>query len=274
MKSPIYLLKLEWLKFSKNLLFLIATILFAIALPGIFLGYNNLGIGGGTEMFFDKNSFIQFNKIWNLGGYFGNWLLFFIGGFLGVVSISSEMIYRTGRQQLISGLSRENFLLAKFYLSIIFSLVFTIYYFIVTSVTGFFITDEPGTFDMAYAMFACFKFFLMSMSYFIFGQFLALLFRKNSLVTMFFFIGYTMIAEPLLRWSVHLKLIDGRSFLFYPMNAVEDLTPMPFLGAYEELMNGMGFDIFLSSNEAIITSLLYLSIYIFLSWRMIRRFNI
>lgn len=274
MKSPIYLLKLEWLKYSKNILFLVAILLYAIALPGVFLGYNSIVMPDATNMVFDKNSFIQFNKIWDLGGYFGNWLIFFIGGFLGVVSISSEILYRTGRQQIISGLSRLDFLMGKFYSSIVFSLAFTLYYFIVTIITAYIITDAPGSFDLTYALSSCFRFFLMALSYFIFGQFLALLFKKNSLITMFFFIGLVMIIEPLLRWSVHLKIAEGRSFLFYPMNAIEDLTPMPFLGAYNEMMESIGFDIFLSPKEAIFTSLVYLSAYIILSWRMLRRYNI
>lgn len=273
MKSPLYLLQLEWYKFGKNRLFLIGIIILFISIPGIYMGWNNLQISTDNP-FFNKDSYLQFDKIWSLGAYFGNWLIFFIGGFLGIVTISSEMLYKTGRQQIISGLSRIDFLTGKFWVSTVMSLIFTLYYFLVTLITAYIATSEPGIFDMSVALVSCLKFFLMSMSYFIFGQLLAIVLRKNSLITMFLFFSYVMIIEPLLRWSIHFKLFENRSFLFYPMNVVEDLTPLPFIEPYKDLMENMSFTIFLTNQEAILWSLIYLSIYILLSVFVIRKANI
>jgi ABC-type transport system involved in multi-copper enzyme maturation permease subunit len=273
LRNPLFLLKLEWLKFRKNKLFVVALIMYTIAIPGIYLGWSSLNISENNPLF-NKNSFLQFDKIWDLGAYFGNWILFFIAGFLGIVSISSEILYRTARQQIISGLSREEFFFAKILLSVVLSLLFTFYFLLITPIAAYLSTPDPGNLDFLYSSSTGIRFFLMTFSYFVLGQILSILLRKNSLITMFLFFSYAMIIEPLLRWSVHFKLLEGRSFLFYPMNVVEDLTPMPFIEPYKEMIDKVSFSLFLTTKESIIFSIVYLIIFISLGYHLIRKANL
>jgi ABC-2 type transport system permease protein len=272
-RGPLFLLELEWLKFKNNKLFILAIALYFLAVPGIYLGWSSINIMDNNPLF-DKNSFLQFNKIWDMGAYFGNWLLFFIGGFLGIVSISSEILYKTARQQIISGLSRAEFFLAKIALSIVFGIVFTLYFMMVTALAAMIATEDSGTLDFSYAFSVGFRYFLMTMGYFVFGQFLAILLRKNSLITMFLFFSYVMIIEPLLRWSIHFKLIEGRSFLFYPMNVLEDLTPMPFVEPFKQTIEKISFSLYLSTGESILFSTLYLLLFITLGFYLFRKANL
>jgi ABC-2 type transport system permease protein len=268
-----FLLKLEWLKFKNNKLFVLAMALYGLSIPGIYLGWGSLNFMDNNPLF-DKSSFLQFNKIWDMGAYFGNWLVFFIGGFLGIVSISSEILYKTARQQIISGLSRLEFFLAKMSLSGVLSVVFTFYFMIVTALAALVATDDPGSLDVSYAISVGFRYFLMTLGYFVFGQFLAILLRKNSLITMFLFFSYVMILEPLLRWSVHFKLLEGRSFLFYPMNVLEDLTPMPFIEPFRQTIEKVSFSLYLSTGESILFSILYLLLFSALGFYLFRKANL
>jgi hypothetical protein len=65
----------------------------------------------------------MFPTVWQYLGYIGNWLCFFFFGFLSIVVVTTEHSYRTMRQNIITGLSRQQYFLSKFYLIVVVSLL-------------------------------------------------------------------------------------------------------------------------------------------------------
>ena len=90
--------------------------------------------------------------------------------------------------------------------------------------------------------------------------------KKPGLATFFYF-SYILFIELILRWWVHANLIGkSKSILYYPMNAIEDLTPLPFY-KYVENFNPIEDlpNIVLSHQEATIISIISIVIFLGLS---------
>jgi hypothetical protein len=108
------LLYLEWKKFAPYRLFQVITVLFIVLFPLMFLvgtSFKGLPSEIGSPL-----SYYSFPKVWEAAAYAGNWMVFFFLGFLGVLIITNEISYKTLRQNLITGMSREEYFLEKFYL--------------------------------------------------------------------------------------------------------------------------------------------------------------
>ena len=92
----VHLLKLEWLKQKDYILFRILILAFVFFLPAIlFIGKKIPPISG--EMFDPQIMLFHFPSVWEFLAYIGNWLVFFIFGFMSVLIITNEYAYRTLR---------------------------------------------------------------------------------------------------------------------------------------------------------------------------------
>ena len=71
----------------------------------------------------------------------------------------------------------------------------------------------------------------------------------------------------MIRWLGHAQIMDeGNSKHYYPMNAAEDLMPMPFYKLTQNLPNSDGATMLLSYSEAAIVSSIYCLIFIGLTY--------
>ena len=95
----------------------------------------------------------------------------------------------------------------------------------------------------------------------IFGVFLGFLIKRTG-ITLFIYMSYIMFIELILRWGVHANISRHKSMHFYPMNAFEDLVPIPYTRQAEQFLSEFGFDLFLAPTEAVLTSLIYLAIFL------------
>lgn len=263
-----YLLQLEWKKWHKHLLVRILVIFYAILLPSILLLIKKLPevppeIG-------TKEVLYIFPTVWEYLAYIGNWLSFFFLGFLSVIMISTEYGNRTLRQNVIDGLSRRDFVLGKLYLVGTIALSATLYYVICALVIGFFHTEVIFWPKIWQHSDLIFRYFLATSAYMIFGLLVGFLVRHSALA-LILYMSYIMVLEPLLRWGVHQNITRHRSMHFYPMNAVEDLLPAPNTEIAAEFMEDFGFTLFLTPAEAVITTLLYSSLFIVLIFLKIRK---
>ncbi len=255
-----HLLHLEWKKAKKSIIFRVLIILYLIALPSLLL------IGKVLDWTKDgmvyKEMLYMFPSVWQYLGYVGNWLCFFFFGFLAVYTITSEFANRTLRQNIITGLSRRDFFVAKFSFLTAVSLFATLYFALCGLLIGLTNTEtiymskvlqEAGTIP---------RYFLMCMGYMIFGMMTGLLIRRTG-IALFLYLSYVMFIESILRYALHYRYIKNKSIHFYPMNAVEDLVPVnfPFNEAAEQFLKSNNFSLFLSPAEAIITTLIYSSIF-------------
>ncbi len=261
------LLKIEILKYKDNALVQLLLVFYSLLMMFaifVFKNVENIPVLGGNESFF------QFPTVWEYQSYGGSWLAFLFLGFLGVFLITSEFDFRTLRQNIITGYTRKDFFLAKLSSAFFISLYATLIFYISTAVIGL-VHQEVYSIQefMSKQEFVFVRFFLMTFGYISFGMLCGYLFRKGGLA-MFFYFSYTLIIEPLIRWWLHYKYIDeGKSMLYYPMNGIEDLVPLPFYKYIATFSPVKNFNILLSYNEAIIISSVSILVFVFISYLLL-----
>ena len=262
----VHLLKLEWLKQKDYILFRILILAYVFFLPAIlFIGKKIPPISG--EMFDPQIMLFHFPSVWEFLAYIGNWLVFFIFGFMSVLIITNEYAYRTLRQNVITGVLRSHWFWSKVLFMIMISLFATLYYAFCAILIGVI----HGLDDTIYIS-TVFKnsemvirFFIMSLGYMSFGMLIGLLVKRTG-IALFVFIGYAFFLEPVLR-GIHLYYIKNESMHYFPLNVFEDLCPIPFAEIAEEFTKENGFSLFVAPNIAIPLSLIYILIFGWLSYK-------
>ena len=209
----------------------------------------------------------NFPNIWKFMGYIGNWLGFFFLGFIGVLLITMEFGNKTLRQNIITGLSRKEYFSAKIIFITAISLLATAYYFLSGTAIGL-IHADPFYMDVYIKSINYLPaYFLMSFAYMAFGLFLGMLVRRTGFA-IFLFLAYGMFLENIVR-GIHLYYFQSsRTVIFYPLNAIEDLTPLPFVEMANDMIKEMDFNPFMTSGEAMITVSIYTALFIFGAYRL------
>jgi len=263
--KALYLLQLEWKKYKNYRLFQLLFIGYLILLPGILWSIVGREFGAGVP--FDPVTIYTFPDIWEYMAYFGNWLMFFFLGFVGVLTITNEHSYKTFRQNIISGLTRHDFFMAKI-LSILAIILFcTLYFILVGYVVGSYYTRDPQWDEMTEHAGAIANFALVCLAYSVYGLLLGVLVKRTGFA-LFIYMVAGMFLEKIFRWLIHKNLFDNVSMHFYPFNSVNDLTPWPSPMIRNAVENS-GMRLFLTTGEAQITVWIYILLFLaFIYWRI------
>lgn len=221
----IHLLQLEWKKIAPNRAFKIAAGMYIILLPLLYLTIKSMmkpSAGGGAEMAM-LESFYVFPMIWDTISYWASWLTFFLLIYLVIWMITSEYMFKTMRQNLITGMERRDFLLGKIGMMTMLALSATIYMAIVTFVFGWLAGGYGDPFG--YEINAIWRFFVQTMFYMSFALMLAILFKRSGLALIVFF-AYLLIIERIVRYLVFLNILDNLYWgSFFPGSAAWDVVP-------------------------------------------------
>ena len=263
-----YLIGLEWKKWNKNLAFRLLLLSYAVFLPAILLTGKRIEelpppIGTNEVLFI-------FPTVWEYLGYVGNWMTFFFMGFLSVLIVTTEYSNKTLRQNIINGVSRKNFFLGKLYFILLISAGATLYYTICALLIGFFNTDVIIWNKVFQNADYIYRYFVMCSSYMIFALFLGFLIKRTG-IALFAYLSYIMFVELIIRWGVHRNIVKHKSMHFYPMNATEDLIPIPFTEQASKFLDEFGFEFFLTPMEALVTTLIYLSVFLLITYRLVSK---
>ncbi len=214
------------------------------------------------DEFGNGDLFFMFPEVWRYVAYLGGWLCFFFLGFLAVLLISMEHNHRTLRQNIINGLTRKEFVLGKIGFIITISLLATIYYILVCLVIGFFNTQTVYMSEVTDQIMMIPRYFLMCFGYMSFGLMVGSLIKRTG-IALFVYIAYTMFIELFLRYGIHMKMFgSNKTVHYYPLNAIEDLTPMPIMDMAKNFMRENGFEMSLSPTEAIVISCIWILIFL------------
>ncbi|MEQ1676676.1 MAG: ABC transporter permease [Chitinophagaceae bacterium] len=223
------LIRTEWLKMKKYNAFWWILGITALSYPGInyifYLGFENL-IGQPTQASqYAKlalgNPF-SFPEAWHTVAYFSSWFVF-IPAVIIIMFISNEYTFRTHRQNIIDGWSRNQFITSKLMDVVIISLIITLLYAAVSIVSGF--SNETSmannTWSKAYfiGLFALQTFAQLSIA------FLAGFLIKKAFLALGVFLFYFIILENLIvglfRWK-HSTIGD-----YMPLEISDKLIPPP-----------------------------------------------
>ena len=269
LNKVVYLFQLEWLKWKNHRVFLIFVLFYTLLLPGILIGGSNLpDINEPIHITSDILS--MFPTIWLFLSYIGNWLAFFLLGYLGVVIVTTEYQNKTLRQSIISGVSRSDFLWAKLLFAAGIALAATLYMILCGLIIGFLNTDVVVSSKLWEHVWMFPRYWLMCFGYMSFGMLVGFLIKRTALSLMLY-LGYITMIEPIFRWAFHKRYLPAEAIYFYPINSIEELVQPP----YGDLLAGFAKEESVSFNlsypQAVIAAVIYIFIFILLMKRRVGR---
>ncbi|MEL6390726.1 MAG: ABC transporter permease subunit [Bacteroidota bacterium] len=262
--------QLEYAKWKQNSVINILMIMYIAIPPAVLLLAKEIR---DLPNDFSAKSFFIFPTVWDWLGYVGSWCSFFFLGLVAIFMIVNEVSYKTFRQSIINGMTRRQYLLAKLVGITGISIFATLYYAFVAIVSGLIHTKSPSlsyVFDNSYAIF---RYFLMTFAYMSIGLFVGLLIRRSGVAVLLYII-YLLGIEQGIKWGLHFRYFNNWTINFYPGNVIEDLCPLPLYrlpDAFVGMRKEVNFDILLPYWQAILASVIWLTIIWLLSYRMMMR---
>lgn len=246
------LLKLEYLKNLNYRPFKIfAGLYFIILIALLFIGLVDFDILG-IKINLKEQGMYNFPGVWNFTTYIVGLLKIFLGCII-VFSICQEFSNRMFKQNIIDGLSREEFIFSKLLTILVFSGFSTLFVFAVAFILGKSYSETQDSELIFREIYFVFNYFLMLFSFFSFLMFLSFLFRKS----IFVFLGFFMVwfAEGILSGIEKITFMKdfdpqkkspinlNHTYLtdFLPLESMSRLIPNPLVRTKMAEMFGMQF---------------------------------
>ena len=271
----LHLLKLEWKKIYNYRPFQVMMLLFMIGLPSMLMvSHDIVEKANPPEGMFSAATLVSFPTIWQYLAYNANWMAFFFLGFMSVLSITNEFGNKTLRQNIITGLSRADYFKGKVLFIATLALIATIHYFLCGTVIGRIYTESFSMENFTENLDFIPRVFLMSFGYMSIGLFLGMWIRRTG-IAIVLFLAYGIFIEQILRWGVHMNVFKrfgiemNKSVHYYPINAMEDLAPIPFPDMIDNMARNMDFYPFIEPMEAAVLTVIYSGLFLYLAYRMI-----
>lgn len=221
----LHLLKIEWLKIKNYKAFWLFAILYLVSIVLVnyfaWFAQQKLYEAAPISEQILKNTY-AFPKVWQTVGWINSWLLYF-PGMLMIMLMVNEFNFKTHRQNVIDGLTRQQFINVKLALCVLLATVITG----INIATGFaFGSASPGNFSWEGFEFMGYT-FLQTLAYIFFALMLAVLFRRSG-VAIIVFILYGLIFEWLVTAVVTFNLHWAPAAYFLPLQVSDVMIPLPF----------------------------------------------
>ncbi|MCU0380352.1 MAG: ABC transporter permease [Chitinophagaceae bacterium] len=229
------LLRTEWLKIRKYWAFWGVMALTALSYPGInylfykeYLELTKKGSSTGDMAKMLMGNPFVFPENFHTIAFFSS-VFVFIPAIVVIMLVTNEYTYKTNRQNIIDGWSRNQFLLGKFIDVALISVLVTLIYFIVALAIGF-LSSKPENRDIwaksnYIGLFALQTFSQLSIAFLV-----GFLVRK-SFIALSVFVFYFLIVENLAVGFLKAKSHDEGRFL--PLEISDRLIPLPaFMGRF------------------------------------------
>ena len=231
------LIRTEWLKMKKYNAFWWILAITALSYPGInyifYMIYDNIiskpSEAGQIAKMVMGNPF-TFPEVWHTVAYTSS-IFVFIPAVIIIMFISNEYTFRTHRQNIIDGWSRNQFITSKLIDVLIISLIITILFTAVALVTGLANQERliKDTWGMAYyiGLFALQTFAQLSIAFLI-----GFLVRK-AFIALGIFLFYFIIFEPIIVGLLKVKANDIGKYM--PLEISDRIIPVPaFIGKLDK----------------------------------------
>ncbi|HQD08230.1 MAG TPA: ABC transporter permease [Flavihumibacter sp.] len=236
------LLKTEWLKLKRYPAFWLLVGICLVSYPGInyiflqgFLELVERQSGAGQVLALFIGEPFSFPEVWRTSAFFSS-VFVFLPSVLVIMLITNEFTYKTHRQNIIDGWSRQQFMLAKMIDVIIITMILTLIYALTAFVMGYTQTTDPAASKTA-LLYYVLLFGLQTFSQLSIAFLIGLLVRK-SFIALAVFLFYSFIVENLLVGLLKYKLGETDLGRFLPLEISDRIIPPP---AFMNRINEEGY---------------------------------
>ncbi len=190
-----------------------------------------------------EQGIFNFPYIWHFNTYIAAILKLFLAIVI-VSMMANEYSNRTLKQNLIDGLSKWEFVLSKFLTVVLFSVLSTLFVFVVSLLLGLKFSDYTEASiifsDLEYLL----AYFVKLLGFFSFCLFLGVLVKRSAFALGFLFVWNIIegVIYGLLRWKILDEDTADKIIQFFPLSAMSNLIVEPFsrLGAIQSAANQIG----------------------------------
>jgi ABC-2 type transport system permease protein len=172
----------------------------------------------------------EFPGVWANLTFVASYLKIFLA-FIVIISITNEITYKTLRQNVIDGLSRIEFMLSKIIMIFFFSLINTLFIFVIGLVTGLIYSHDKSMGAILGNMPYLAVFMLNIFIFLILAFLLSILIKRTGIVIVFMGI-YSIFVEPIatliLANAPFVPHILKNIVPYFPIKGINNLIPSPF----------------------------------------------
>lgn len=243
--SRLLLIEFHKLRYSKSAKILIGAYFILITFIALIASIE-FNIGTVNLRLADQGIF-NFPYIWHFNAYIAALLKLFLAIVI-VSMMANEYSNRTLKQNLIDGLSKKEFISSKFLTVLVFSLVSTLFLFIVTMILGLSFSDYTEASIIFSDLEYLFGYFIKLTGFFSFCMFLGILIKRSAFALGFLFIWWIIesITYGLLKFRFFKGTEVAESIVqFFPLESMSMLVVEPFsrLNVVQTAANQLGSEL-------------------------------
>jgi len=272
------LLEIEYhkLRYSRSAKILVLTYFILITFIALIASIE-FNLGAINFRVADQGIF-NFPYIWHFNSYIAALLKLFLAIVI-VSMMSNEYTNRTLKQNLIDGLSKKEFIASKFLTVTVFSLISTIFLFVVSLILGLSFSDFTEVSiifsDMEYMI----AYFVKLTGFFAFCMFLGILVKRSAFALGFLFIWWILesIVYGVLKWKIFRDSeVADNIARFFPLESMSNLIKEPFsrLSAVQTAATQIGSEIEKDYGihwYQLIIVVIWTAIFVFLSYKLLKK---
>ncbi|THU41035.1 hypothetical protein FAM09_02655 [Niastella caeni] len=201
----------------------------------------------------------SFPTVWQATAHVSSFLLF-IPGLILIIAITNEYSFKTHRQNVIDGWTRQQFIASKIIIATLFAVLSTVVVAITAVIFGYMQGDAAFSFEgFSYIGY----FFLQAMSYIMVALLMGVLFKRGGLAIGVFF-SYALVLEQII--VLILNRYANFSGRYMPLETTDMLIPFPHI---QRVMNKLTASP-PNYTAIFILALVYLAAYLFI---VVRKFQ-
>jgi ABC-type transport system involved in multi-copper enzyme maturation permease subunit len=234
---------------------------------------------GSFKLHIADQGIFNFPYIWHFNTYIAAILKFFLAIVI-VSMMANEYSYGTLKQNLIDGMSKQEFVLSKFLTVVVFAAASTVFVFVMSLILGYSFssyTELSIVFsDLEYLL----AYFIKLIGFFSFCLFLGILVKRSAFAIGFLFVWN--ILEGIVKGVLNFKVFpEGKTaeniMQFFPLESMGNLIVEPFsrLSVIKNIQtaiggagNGKDYSVHITS---ILIVFCWTAIFVFLSYKLLKK---
>ena len=213
----ISLIKIEFYKILPNRTFWGLISIYIILLTILFYGGSRIE---SDALPFNLKSIYYFPRIWHYITYLASWFNWLLSIII-IMLVTHEFFYKTIRYQIAFGLSKFDFLIGKISMIFLFCILTTLYLIFLGLLFGFIYSKDTSFNVIKDETYHLITYFIQAFSYMSFALLVGTII-KRPLFSVVIFLSYVALIE-----RIFSAFIPDNIDIYFPMNVITNLTPIP-----------------------------------------------